>query len=86
MLSAVIVRRTSISRGGRDDCLRHVSTKKHVEVAKLKTEYRSVGIFQTVRELGSYHDRNVLYTFSDEQLSAKLVEKFRAQLFKASLA
>ena len=41
----------SISQEGRwDDCRLHVSTKKHVEVAKLKTE--CLGIFQKVWEVG----------------------------------
>ena len=37
-------------------CPRHVSTKKHVEVAKLKTENECLGVFQTDCELrlGSY--------------------------------
>ena len=35
----------SIIQSGRDDCRRHVSTKKHVGVVKLKTENKSVSVF-----------------------------------------
>ena len=31
----------SISHGGRDDCRRHVSIKKNVEIAKLKVENKN---------------------------------------------